>query len=405
MADVRWRTGATIASIITVAFMSSVVVTPLYPLYQRRLGLSDLTLTLVYAAYVLGNAVALLVLGRVSDQVGRRRTALSALTVAGASALVLALSGSAAVLAVGRVLSGVAVGVASATATAWLAEHLGQDRRAQASVVGAVANLAGIALGPLLGGVVAQHLPQPLRLPFVAYGVVLVLVVVAVARTDDTGRPRSPVRLSAWDLRPRIGVPRDLRGAFVPPAITGFVVFSLGGLYFAVVPGLIRRDLGLTDVSVSGVVVLVLGAAAVAVVLLSRRLSPARSMAAGLVGVLPSVALVVLAQAERSLPLLLVAAAVAGTALALGYRGSLEVVIAIAPDDHRAELTSSYFLAVFAGNSLPVIGIGLVSVAASPLAADLAFAVTVALLSLLALVRQRRNGPSTPAPGAPSPPR
>ena len=42
----------------------------------------------------------------------------------------------------------------------------------------------------------------------------------------------------------------------------------------------------------------------------------------------------------------------------LGYRGSLEVINRIAPADRRSEVVSSSLIALFAGNSVPVIGIG-----------------------------------------------
>src|SRR5438128_3765273 len=72
---------------IGVAFMGSTLLTPLYPLYRREFGFSEVVLTLVYATYVVGNLVALFFLGRVSDQSGRRRTSLPALALSGATTL------------------------------------------------------------------------------------------------------------------------------------------------------------------------------------------------------------------------------------------------------------------------------------------------------------------------------
>ena len=53
----------------------STLLTPLYVIYRQKFGFSGVTLTLIYAAYVVGNLGALLLFGRVSDQVGRRRAA------------------------------------------------------------------------------------------------------------------------------------------------------------------------------------------------------------------------------------------------------------------------------------------------------------------------------------------
>ncbi|MGI8678828.1 MAG: MFS transporter [Jatrophihabitans sp.] len=378
------------ASIITAAFMGSVIVTPLYSLYQRKFGFSEITLTAVYAVYVVGNVAALLVFGQISDQVGRKRTALPALGLAGASAMVFLLAGGTPWLYGGRLLIGLAVGILSGTGTAWLAEHFGPSARPRATATAATANLAGIAIGPLLGGVLAQYAPAPLVLPFVAYLVLLAGVAVAVARTDDTRAQRIGT-LRELRVRPRIGVPRDRLRSFAAPAVTGFVTFALGGLYFALVPGIVIRDLHVHNVAVSGLIVFELGILAAACIVLGRRIAPRTAMTSGLLFLLPAVALVVTAQAARSMPLLLLATACAGVTMALGYRGSLEVINQIAPDDRRAEVVSSYYIACFVGNSVPVIGLGVLTTLADPLVASVTFAATIGALSIAALAWHRRT--------------
>lgn len=378
-----------VASLIGVGFMGSVVVTPLYSLYQRTFGFSEITLTLVYAVYVVGNVAALLLFGQISDQAGRKRAAFPALALAAVSALLFLFAAGTLSLYVGRLLIGLAVGVASGTGTAWLAELYGPGRRSTATLTAATANLTGIALGPLLAGLLAQYAPWPLRLPFLAYLVVLALVATGIARTPDTRQARI-TRLGDLRVRPRLGVPRERIGAFTAPAITGFVTFALGGLYFALIPGIVLRDLH-SNVAVGGLIVCELATVATAVLVLGRRLRPALAMTCGLVLLVPAVALVVTAQALRSLPVLLVATALAGITMALGYRGSLQVVNDLAPDDRRAEVVSTYFIACFIGNSVPVIGLGVLSTLTDPLLASIVFAATIAVFSLGALAWRRRR--------------
>jgi MFS family permease len=379
-----------VASIITSAFLGSVIITPLYSLYQRKFGFSEITLTLIYAVYVVGNVAALLLFGQISDNLGRKRVALPALGVAGASALLFIFAQGTAWLYAGRLLIGLAVGILSGTGTAWLAEQFGPGSRSDATVTAATANLTGIAVGPLLAGLLAQYAPAPLVLPFLAYLGVLVIVAVAIVRTPDTRQPLVHT-LAALRVRPRLGVPRDRLRSFAAPAVTGFVTFALGGLYFALIPSIVIRDLHQRNVAVGGLVVCELAVVATAGLLLGRRLTPATAMAGGLLCLLPAVALVVAAQAAQSMGLLLLAAALGGGAMALGYRGSLEVVNEIAPDDRRAEVVSSYFIACFVGNSVPVIGIGVLSTLTGPLVASAIFAGAVGVLSVAALVWHRRT--------------
>ena len=85
---------------------------------------------------------------------------------------------------------------------------------------------------------------------------------------------------------------------------------------------------------------------------------------------------------------MLLASALAGVTLATGYRGSLAVVNQIPPEEHRAEVASAYFIACFVGNSVPVIGVGVLSTTTGPVIASVCFGVVVAVLALAALLRR-----------------
>ncbi len=103
--------------------------------------------------------------------------------------------------------------------------------------------------------------------------------------------------------------------------------------------------------------------------------------------------LLVAAQLLRSMPLLLLATMLGGISAALGYRGSLEVVNRIAPSDKRSEVVSSYLIAVYLGNSLPIIGIGLLSNSVSSIAAHIAFAAIIGLLAAAAFATGMKYAP------------
>jgi len=380
-----------VGSVITAAFMGSVIITPLYSLFQRKFGFSEITLTLIYAVYVVGNVAALLLFGQVSDNIGRKRVTFPALGLAAVSALLFLFAQGTLWLYAGRLSIGLAVGILSGTGTAWLAEHFGPAHRSTATVTAATANLVGIAVGPLLGGFLAQYAPAPLKLPFLVYLLILLIVALAVVRPAET-RPRRMHRLGQLlRIRPRVGVPRDRLRPFIAPAVTGFVTFALGGLYFALIPTIVTRDLHVANVAAGGLVVCELAVFAILCTLLARRLKPTTAMVSGLLCLLPAVALVATAQAARSMPLLVLASALGGIAMALGYRGSLEVVNTIAPDDRRAEVVSTYLIACFIGNSIPVIGVGVLSTIAGPLAASAVFAGVVAALSVAALAWHRQT--------------
>ena len=131
-----------VAAMIGVMFAGSTLLTPLYIIYKQRFGFSDITLTLIYAAYIVGNLGALLVFGRLSDQIGRRRAAMPALAVALLSTLVFLFTDGTAALFWARALSGLGIGVAAGTGNAWLAELVGLDK-ARATIIPPVLTFSG----------------------------------------------------------------------------------------------------------------------------------------------------------------------------------------------------------------------------------------------------------------------
>jgi MFS family permease len=191
-----------------------------------------------------------------------------------------------------------------------------------------------------------------------------------------------------------LGVPRGIRLQFVPPAVTGFVTFALLGFYAALLPGLLAEDLHHPQPVVAGGVVFGLFLIAAVAVLLTGGLQSRKAMLAGLAAFVPAVAMLVLAQMLESMPLLLAATGLAGIAAALGYRGSLEVVNSIAPEQQRSEVISSYLMAMYIGNSLPVIGIGVLTGVASALTAHLVFAGVIVAFAVTAIAVGMRYGPN-----------
>ena len=370
------------ALVLTLLFMGATLPSPLYVIYRDELHFSQVMLTLVYAVYFAGAMATAFFLGRISDEIGRRVAIFAAVAISIGAALVFIFANSLEMLFVGRLLSGLALPLASGAGTAWIVE-LCEDRCTAASL-SAGAILAGLGLGALISGLLAEYSNEPLVFPFVALVSLALAAAVIVWLLPETVKHRMR-RWSAMALRPRIGVPRGIIGAFIAPAVTVFASFALLGFYSALAPSLLQRSLGMESHAVGGAVIFELYAAAVLVLALTHWLGARAAMLWGLSLLIPSLALLVVAFQSHSLPLLLIGAALGGGAAALGYRGSLQIVNQIAPDSRRAEVVSSYLMFCYAGVSLPVIGIGVLSAIETPGLAEGIFAAVIAAIAVLAI--------------------
>src|SRR5580692_7929409 len=148
-----WVGVAGIASL----YVGGTLPTPLYPLYRHEFGFSEFVVTAIYASYVIGNLTALFALGRVSDQVGRRPTTLIAFAVLFASVLCFLGSISTVWLFIARALNGLAAGLGAGALTAWIAELEPSHNKARAAIVASTGNLAGLGLGAIIAGLLAQY--------------------------------------------------------------------------------------------------------------------------------------------------------------------------------------------------------------------------------------------------------
>jgi MFS family permease len=116
------RAFALVAYAMLMLFVGTTLPTPLYRVYQQNLQFSSGILTLVFAVYVFTLLPSLLLVGRISDQVGRRPMLLAGMILAGLSAVLFTACRGLGWLFAARALQGVATGITTGTATAALAE-------------------------------------------------------------------------------------------------------------------------------------------------------------------------------------------------------------------------------------------------------------------------------------------
>src|SRR4051812_17298340 len=79
-----------VAIVMFTTTLASNAPSPLYVVYQRRFGFSQATLTWIFAAYAFAVLASLVTVGRISDEVGRKRIMVPSLAVLGASAVLFA---------------------------------------------------------------------------------------------------------------------------------------------------------------------------------------------------------------------------------------------------------------------------------------------------------------------------
>jgi MFS family permease len=367
---------------LSIVMLGTTLPTPLYGLYRERFGFSELMITVIFATYAAGVIASLLLFGRLSDQIGRRRMLLPGLALAALSAIAFLLADGLALLLVGRVLAGLAAGIFTGTATATLVDLAGPQRREKATLTATIANMGGLGCGPLLAGLLAQWAGSPLRLPFWVYLALLVPAAIGIWAMPEPVAATSRLR-----LRPQaLTVPTEMRTTFVEAALAGFAGFAVLGLFTAVAPAFLGQELGVTSPAVVGLVVFAVFAASMVGQALLEQVPESAPMPAGCVALIAGMGLLALGLALPSLALLVLGGVVAGLGHGLAFRAGLTAVNTSAPAERRAAVASSFFVVMYVAISLPVIGVGVLAQATGLRTAGLTFATVVAAVAVVVLV-------------------
>ncbi|MDB5171151.1 MAG: major facilitator superfamily 1 [Candidatus Saccharibacteria bacterium] len=362
----------------TVAMLSTTLPTPLYQFYRSEFGFSELMVTVIFAVYALGVIVALLLLGGLSDQVGRRRMLIVGLVFATLSAIVFLLAHGLGLLLLARVLSGFSSGIFTGTATATLLDLSPPGSQVNATLVATLANIGGLGLGPLLAGLLAEFAGIPLRLTF---WVDLALLIPAITLIWIMSEPLLHLERGRLNLR-RLHVPPETKPIFISASLAASAGFAVLGLFTAVAPGFLGQILGIHSPAIIGLIVSTVFASSVVGQTVLMRVFAARSaLVAGCVGLIIGMLLFATGLVLSLLILVIAGAIVSGLGQGLSFRTGLASVNAAAPTERRGEVDSIFFVVAYLAISLPVVSVGIVAELIDLRTAGVIFAVVVAILA------------------------
>jgi Sugar (and other) transporter len=337
------------AFLIVMAFAT--LPSPLYGLYRARDHLSAFTVTLVYAIWAASTIAALIAVPFIAERIGRRGVMLIAVATMMAAAAELAAWKALPGLLLGRLLTGVSVGLAAGTAITYLIElRLRADANASPGVartIGTSVNVGALGIGPLVAGCLAAWVSRPLTLPYLVWIALGAVALVGLAAAPETAAPTAkrapfPVRLPV------------AAGAATLAAFAAMGLFAgLSGLFLA-------TTLHHPSHALAGATLFVVFTAGVLSQLATAGLRASRVFALGTFSMLVGLLLLVTAVrlSTPSLALFLISGGLIGAGAGAVFKGTTGLVLDGTAPENRVAMNSELLIALFVGLSVPVIGAG-----------------------------------------------
>lgn len=367
--------------------------TPLLVMYRVHGGFSAVTVDLLLFAYVLGIVPALLIGGPLSDRFGRRPLMLPAPMLAAIGSLILATGAqSAAVLAAGRVFSGLALGLAMAVGGSWIKELSSppwEHSRAGARRA-AMSLTAGFGLGAGVAGVLAEWGPAPTVLPY-ALNIAMALGAAALLVAAPETRARHDAAGPWWRDLSIPGASRRRFLAVVVPVAPW--VFGAGASAYAILPALMSDRVSSAPIAFSALLCAVTLGVGFGVQHFGRNLVSGRAgIVVALALVVSGMAFAVWAAAAVTVLTAVSAAAVLGAGYGMALLAGLQEIQRIAGPDDLAGMTAVFYSLCYLGFGVPAAMAFLSRWVSYPVM--FGFGIVAAVLSLMVAVAGSRRVPA-----------
>ncbi len=230
------------------------LVVPILPLYAREFGVSRTAAGALISSFAVARLVFDVAGGVATDRFGARRLMLGGALLLAVASVAAALAPTFAILMVARVLEGVGSAAFATAAMQLVVVSTPRERRGRAMAVFQTGLLAGISIGPVVGGLAAEV--GDFTTPFWIYAVlglgVAGLVAVAIEEQPTRSLPPAAIYRAAGQLL--------RRPAFLALLFVTFAIFVMrAGARITLLPLYGGEELGLGEAQIGIVIAVAAG--------------------------------------------------------------------------------------------------------------------------------------------------
>ncbi len=362
-----------------ILLMGATIPTPLYGIYRNEFALSQISITLIYAAYSVGVVPTLFFFGPLGDAIGRKPLLILAVVISLIGTAIIGIAPGLEWLIIGRLAQGVGIGAVLGNATAALVELESQGNKQRASQVASMALLGGLGLGPLIAGLMGQYLPNPTLLPYVLELILLLIVLILVITIKDA----SSTNANKFHIR-KPTIPKA-KWSFISASLASAIVLAMSGLYFSLAPSYAQNILNTHNIAVGGVISSTMVFTSVLVQYIFWDRFPIRLELYGLISVIMGLILIFLTSTYHSFILFIIGAVISGIGFGTTFMGAVNVINRISPEDRRGDVSSSFYAISYFALGIPIIGLGIAAQYTNLFSAVQYFIIVIIIITLITI--------------------
>jgi len=324
---------------------------PMYRVFAADDGLTDSDFALASVGYFAAAVGSLLLLGRISDHVGRRAAGVAALVVVGAGTAMIPFIHGPAPLVIARVLQGVAAGIAPSALGAYAIDTAPRRLPWLSAVIAASTPMLGIPVGAVFSGLIVDHTGSPRIILTTTIVIALTVTTFLLILGPETVR-RSPGLIRS--LAPRLHVPHGAGRLLFTTGAAACATWSLGGFFQAFGPSVTAEYLGTDGAFIAALVfgsVMILNPVGGPI---AARMSTKAGVRTGMTVFVIALSALIVSLATGSIGTFLTAALVIGVAQGIASTAAMRALVAGLTPADRAGALAAVYLVSYAGSAIPV---------------------------------------------------
>lgn len=331
-------------------FAASATPIPLYDIYRQEDGLTYNDLALTAVVYFVGAITALLIFGRISNHLGRKPVAFLIFGLTAVATIILLDVDSATPLIIGRLLLGLACGLASSALTAFIADSAKELPHWVPSAVISNSPMVGLTIGAVISGSLVEFAPFSRTLCYVVILVVLALCTLLIALSEETIEKNKGIISS---FKPKFSLPVSDKRLFPIAAVTFVSTWAMGAFYQAFGPSIAVDQLGTHSTLMIGLLFSsyllpsAIGGPATA------KLTPANAQRIGMVFFALSVIGIIYSLKLSNITMFMICSALAGASQGAALTGSIRSLLADVSIKERAGVLSLIYAVSYTGAAVP----------------------------------------------------
>jgi hypothetical protein len=250
------------------------------------------------------------------------------------------LAGNAPELFLARAMQGLASGAISGPAGALLFHYRGKT----GAILTSFSTSSGIAVGPLLGGFMAEYLPFPLKLVYIISLIITIIPFIFIIPVINRFRIDNNHNVFKFHF-PKLDM--EAKNLFILSAATASIAWSITVFYLSLSPFYIIELLNISNIAITGLLVFLMLVISSIMQILSMKINIFNSLTIGIISIIIGIILIIVSLPFKSILIFSAATITIGIGGGFAFTGATRGIRTIAPPLRMGNVLSNYYMILY----------------------------------------------------------